>query len=495
MASSSTITLLVIGRDKLVRADFAGRQFGPKNLVQRRRPESDDPAVLIGALVTAGGPKLGRVYILSTDCWTHTLDLSASAANGLSQDELAGMLTFEAEPLSGISAFDAAAAVQPVEQPGPERRFWLTAATSLARDQYEEEIRRLGGKLLGILHPGGLPRPVGAGGSPRSWRRIEFWPGAAVRVAYGGGRLLRQLVDVAPGSARARDEIIEAWQADTSQLGVDEFEHDELLISDEPDLVPNLWPTISLTDEQSLTQWLGQWRQALSARSVGVPVVKIAARPLERKHLMMIAAGIALVVGTLCYGHATWAARQIETAKAEQQLAEAPGKQRDELRKKAESLETELKKLRPDVAKHRSDVELCEKVLADQRTRLAELLRQLSREAPQDWVLRQIEGNGAELKLHGVATGPERLSELSQELNDQLKDLGWAVDPPKQKSQLLADGGGFWKFELTLRDLAPAEASARPVPEVPQQRPTPEQRPPQREPVVARVSEARVEGK
>src|SRR5262249_55421328 len=108
MAKRAATTIVLITRQGLLRADFSR---GPKIALaggwQQPRPDLPDlPALVDAALLQ--GPRPGkRVWVLSTDLWTQTLELATQKAAGIAPAELASALNFEAEALSGLNAFEA----------------------------------------------------------------------------------------------------------------------------------------------------------------------------------------------------------------------------------------------------------------------------------------------------------------------------------------------------------------------------------------------------
>ena len=100
----------------------------------------------------------------------------------------------------------------------------------------------------------------------------------------------------------------------------------------------------------------------------------------------------------------------------------------------------------------RKDVVAAEQLLVLQKKRLATMLRRLGEEAAHGWVLREIDITGEELKLVGVTLHPEHIGELSATIAEEMRGLGWDVEPPAQKAQFNDTKGRPWEFELVLRN-------------------------------------------
>src|SRR5262245_44051776 len=98
-------TLVVITRDQLIRATFnSSRARRPAQFQSRSRPDIDHFPSLVSAALELDRRPPGRVFVLSSDFWTHTLELSIAQLGGVSDHELAQMLNFEAELTSHIDA-------------------------------------------------------------------------------------------------------------------------------------------------------------------------------------------------------------------------------------------------------------------------------------------------------------------------------------------------------------------------------------------------------
>src|SRR5436190_2274628 len=107
MASRVAITLLLLDRDKVVRADFgSGARPEVRDLWQQPRPAVDDFGLLVESALHLGPHPGKRVWVLSGDLWTQTLPLPLLKVDGISEDELSQALAFEVEPLSGVPALE-----------------------------------------------------------------------------------------------------------------------------------------------------------------------------------------------------------------------------------------------------------------------------------------------------------------------------------------------------------------------------------------------------
>ena len=184
----------------------------------------------------------GQVWVLSTEIWTQTISLAAQTVSGLEPEQLARALGFEAEPLSNIRGVEARAACVPVSATGGEREFWTTILPESQLQQIEFVVERVGGRLAGVAHPGGLPWPLAAevGAAPATWRRVELWPGAIVCLAAAEGHGLRvHVVNSDPRPERWRRDL-ESWRDLPADGERREWLHATAAI--EPDESARRWP-------------------------------------------------------------------------------------------------------------------------------------------------------------------------------------------------------------------------------------------------------------
>jgi len=447
---SQSLTLVVLLPDRLVRADFASsRAAEPLQFAVRERPEIDDQASLVEIALSLVAKRPGRTYVLSSDAWTHTLAVSLVNLRNTSAEDVRQMLAFDAEPLSNLSAFEAATGVLTLGDAAGMRTYWVTQVNTAVRDQMVDAVLAAGGKFAGFLHAAGVPQSIEVGGDGSSSvgrGRIEYWSGATARIAHHGGKITAAKVDDS-GVAADREAAVEAWKREATVAAVETLEaRGGRFIED--------FGALNLADEGVLRRWLTAWNRTLRAKTAEVPVVTAPARPMTQRQQGMAAAVLGLLAMGACYGHHAWVKNQAEAAVAEQAEIEAPGKEVASIKQQTSTLEKDLAKIREEAAKLKIEVTQAESLFESHRRRLPELLRRLSADAgaSQDWVLQRISGSGRELTLGGTTMHPEHISQLASELSVDVESLGWGVEPPKQEARNLSANGGPWAFELKLVD-------------------------------------------
>jgi hypothetical protein len=458
---SQPLTIVALLPDRLVRADFSSaRAEAPSQFAVRERPDLDDQASMVEIALSLVAKRPGRTFVLASEIWTHTLAMPLANLRGIAPEEVRQMLAFDAEPLSNLSAFEAATGVQALGDSGGTRSFRITQVGAQIRDQIDDAVRAAGGKFAGLLHPAGVPQAIDGAGlsadgaAPQAGAgRIEFWPGVTARMAIRQGKVAAAKVDDM-GVGADREAVADAWRTEAGVATVDVLDGMGRRSLDDAG-------ALNLSDEGMLRRWLAAWNRALRARTIDAPIVTAPARPMTQRQQGMVAAVLGLVVLGACYAHNEWVKRKIEAAAAEQTELEAPGKEVAAIKQQSTTIEKDLTKIREEAAKLKIEVNQAEALFDSHRRRLPELLRRLSADpsSSRDWVLQKISGSGRELTLAGTTMHPEHISRLASELSVDLESLGWGVEPPKQDARNLVESGGPWAFELKLVDRKQAPAA------------------------------------
>ena len=455
MLRNKSNTLLVISRDRILRADFASpRAEEPAGLAVADRPDTDDAGALTTAALGLLPGKPGRVFVLTADAWTHTLELPTTNVAKLPDDELRQMLGFEAEPLSGHSAFETTTSFLPLGDKNGSRTFWVTQFNTAARDAVEDAVRLAGGKLGGLLHPGGMPWSLAGNTGTDTAARVEFWPGAAVRVATLQGAIASARVDDSVVSANWIDAA-EQWKTTVGVAPVETLVAERGLAEVDPHY-------FDLADEAVLRRWLAGWNRALAGDKRTAPTILAPARPMTPQQRNAIALVLTLIVFGACYGHNRMVTSGIDAATAEQTRLEAPGKELAEITKKIGENQTALKKDTDALAKLRTNSKQIQALLAMHRTRLPELLRRLSSHHDADWFITSISGDEGTLRIRGSTTHPANVTQLTATLSREFWDLGWGLGPAEQSLAVVNEDNGLWVFELQFHDVLYDEANPAP---------------------------------
>jgi hypothetical protein len=449
-------SIVLITRERLVRADFASGGSGQvKGLWQRLRPETDNPAELVDSALRLGRKRLGRVIVLSSDAWAQTLRMPADAARGLADEELARALGFEAEPLSGIAAFDSRVAFTALRSDAQHREFWLVQTPESQLAQIGDVVHAAGGMLVGFGHPAGAAQPRASQAGER-WQRVELWPGAIVCLRGGDDPSPQvHVINAEPGQ-RTWQAKVEQWLEAEPGAGDVQW-----LLPDASVQAPATGngTTVALAQEESLRQWLAAAAGQLFGSSPGVPLVRPAVRPMSKQKQRAITGALAAAALLGCGGHYFWTERAIADLNAQSLALRGEANNYTALKKQVADLASKRDKAQAEMDKLGQKVTACDETLAAHQLRWKKLLELLAQHRPEHLVVQKIDSVGEKLSITGQCLGPHPANALASGLGLRLRELGWDVQPARQEAGTALVGGEPWKFELVLHDSDPAAAA------------------------------------
>ena len=454
MKSRGVNTLLLITHDRLVRADLRpGRAATVADLHEERRPAADDLPSLVEAALRLSRTRPGNVWILSSELWTQVLSLPSDSLSGLKAEEIGRALGFEAEPFSGISALEAAAAQVLLPGEGPQRAFWLTNVLTSQLQQIEDIVRQSGGRLLGMSHPGGLPRPFCLPlNKQETWQRVELWPGAIICVEGGTGRRSTVAVrnsDPKPGRWEAD---VEQWRTSRPAVSASESLHAASGIALDELPAEN---RLSLENADASKQFLTAWADALAEGGLAVPLVTLPKPPMSASTRRAITVAAALAALLVCITASSCSMHSLVAASPKPSGCASLPSSSPRSRARPKSFRSKRPNCRPLVRSCKTTWIIISKYAAQQQ-RLASLLGVLARRSPAQMVIRKIDGNQDEIILHGLCLelqSPDALAGgLAKDLARALGPQGWEVQLPSKHSQAMLAVGGPWEFELRIED-------------------------------------------
>lgn len=307
-------------------------------------------------------------------------------------------------------------------------------------------IRRDGGRLAGIDHPGALPVPLKlpANGSP--FGRVELWPDAVVGVWKAPNTVPTIRV-------WSCDPSTDRWQAEMGQWRASASTADrfEWLAADGYPAPPGIATGIAVNDETNLATLLKTWFNTLSERQSAVPVLRPSPRPMTSRTRWAIAASLCLLAAAGCAAHWHFTEKQVDTVEAQTADNTAQLTRLTEMGRQVEEKTKDRDKRRGERAKR----ERAAYTLEAHRTRFAQLLKLLSETKPADLVIQSIENDGGTTKIVGMTLRPELADNFAQSLHGPLHQLGWEVQPASElaQPQRSAESDGLWRFELLVRNV------------------------------------------
>ena len=322
-------------------AATAARPAGPE-----RRGRDGPPA-------SAGVGRL--VWLLSTDVWTQTLAVARAKMAGLSPEQQAGALGFEAEGLSGHPAVESAVGFvkQPAE--GQDLGYWLVQTPAGPLVLVDEAVARAGGgRLAGVAHPGGLPAPLRSPGAG-SWERVELWPDAVVMVeARDRGAPQVETINFDPQGGRWQGQVEQA----RARRGA--AEHLEMLVSADVRLpaAPGDSSVVRLSDDADLRRWLARWAAVLGKKNVAVPHVKPPLRPLSEMKRRIVGALATGALAGLCAAHYfLWLQPTYNATAAELKTVQEPAVRLADVQKQTKDLEAKSQEFDQQLKWYQRDLE------------------------------------------------------------------------------------------------------------------------------------------
>jgi Tfp pilus assembly protein PilN len=458
----NSLTILLITSERLVRADVRpGGRPGDCQVVEQSRPAVDDLPSLVEAALRMGSGKPRRVLLLSTEVWTQTLPMAAGAAAGMSEDEVALALAFEAEPFSGISPFDSLGACLSLPRGADEPQFWFTQMAASQREQLDFVVGQAGGRLIGVGHPAGLPVPLRST-PPARWQRIELWPDAVVclhREAHGPMHV--HVINTGPHT--------ETWQHDT-EAWFDRFgpvESRETLFGSRRAVLAGEEAAgaepIDLSDEENLVRWFAAWAEHALGRRPEAPILRPAPKPMSTSTRLAIAGLIGAVMLGLCLVHYGWTGAVTRAAEAASAELRRPAEELRKAQSEADELQKQLASLTAQTERMQASVDACVRAMEWNRQRMVGLMAALAQSDPDAFVVQAIETRRDGIRIRGISRLPGQPNELAARLASTLRPLGLQVHPPTKEAGFLAADGGPYLFELLIQDF---HYIRQPLPEV-----------------------------
>ena len=488
MAKRPAHTLVFLGAQRTDRVDL-GPAPGFEVLAQHHQAShgTEDPALRLEAALGAI-PKPGKlVWVLWEGARALILDLPSGVVEGLEQQQLAGALSFEAEPLTSVPAADSAIAGIPQTNAAevlPEfRRYWISQVAASLRDKMEQTVQRAGAKLAGLAHPGGLPRAHWSASEPdahREWRRIEIWENVSFSLrGVAGGPVETRVLRSQPG-----------WDAWIAELPSEDPLHwmgpdPGALVGSEG--APREYEFMPLPQEAAPLDWLRAWAEELRRRPQRVPVIEPLSRVSPYQELSVTGGIAAAAAILLCVGHGLWLSTQAAGFRTKAENLESirtADTTKDNSVKEEARLNAETEKLRPrltELAQRDAALSLeqdrLDKLVSERATRqtrwrelqavhhlaLAELVAALAdferSDNPAVDVVRDVrqDVNGA-LRVTGLCREAACADSFATRLEARLLNAGWRVGAA-QKAQ--RDDGVAFDFSVVLTPLV-LDTAARP---------------------------------
>jgi Tfp pilus assembly protein PilN len=495
MARRAAHTLVFIGVNRIDRIDFGpGPDFAVLGAKHQAALANEEPEILLES-VLVGGARVGKsVWVLWEGATAIMLDMSSGVVVGLEKNQLADALSFEAEPLTGLPATESA--IGGVSQRATKdllpdtKRYWVTQIPAVVRDKLDEAVTRTGAKLLGIAHPGGLPRAHWGESAEAEraidWRRVEIWQDLTFSLhGRPDGTTETRVIRSSPGSEKWASDLPSegpvSWMGPgpVTRVGPDGRRVTDSLTLLSGDGSPLETEKIDLARDKGPMEWLRAWIEELSSTSRRVPVVERFTNASPNRKFYVaggVLAGLALaacIVHGEVVGYQTAAtntrAVQLEALRAQMTPIDKSKQDESETQALAEKLKgqlTDLDTQLQQLQEQASDLDKKQAEIAERRNRvlylqtiqrpaLAMLLDAVAKveDDPQaEVVIKDIRQSpdGGSLVLTGLSKHATEVNAFAVELQTQLTLKEWKVGAAQKKLR-----GDLQAFDFTL-NLTPA---------------------------------------
>jgi FtsZ-binding cell division protein ZapB len=452
-----------------------------------------DAVAAVEAAGRLAGKKLGPVWILSTDLWCQPMSVPAEVGVRIPAPQLPRFLSFEAEPLSGLSPQEAQSAAVSLEHISEQSNYWYLQTPTSQFDAWEGRIAALGGKLQGVAHPAGLPGPVSnEHGRVTSWQRLEVWPEMAVCLHAEPNRAPRvHLIPTTVGSNEWRAQADRWFESQGRAI------HREILALDryslpQPDAAAPIGPafdafdkppaetngwdaavTLSLDDDAARGDWLAQWAAALGRyreRGATFPMLRPVAKPMDARTRRTVTLGLGALTLLACMGHSHWTetTNTSEAARLKQEIAQlqAPAKEMQQVKKSIQETQQQRDALASRNQSVARQLTASQRIIEAYRGRMAGLLESLATHGGGQIVVHAITQENDGLTITGRCLEQRQASQLAKAIAREMAPLGLHVTLPSITATYALPSGGPFEFVLEIGNGSATQMPAADIPEI-----------------------------
>jgi len=411
---------------------------------------SGDIGLSIEALLAAMPGRQKQIYVLTTEVWSQAVTVESRSLRRIDKSQIPQMLAFEAESFSGIPASSARTAIHPLDAGPLETTYWVSQIDSTRFAQAADAVAFHGGKLLGLIHPAGLPAPLTI--SKGDWTRLEQWDDANVVVSgHSRSSIQRKFIDDVEQKvntpASARDFL--------TRMGIECGAIVEILNQQSPDAVESEPHIVDMTNEGDLLAFLSAWSRELR-KPKSLPVIRpVRARAsAQTKRTLGLVATAAAVIGIAAHHHLTTThnGSRVQSLQTEITERQQPIDQFTTQQKQLQELETTLADTRSKATELQTQVVRYLGQLGIHRSRIARLLRSLGESRPRDLILSGVESDGDEIRVVGRSVRPEAIIDFASKMAKQLEPMNLAIRIPRREALLVTADGGPYEFEYIISD-------------------------------------------
>ena len=432
------VTIIFVADREVVRLDF-GRQAAVPTYQFRSEVDAESSLVQSIGLVLQGQPRVGqRVVVLSTTVWSQVLFLPAMSVQGISREELAEALKFEAETLSGLEIDDIAISFLAGERSEDQQKYWVSVFSQIELTLLTQSIQNAGGRVVQVMHPAGAGRLEANLGE----RQVEFWDRSCF-IFEAGKRILGR-VQV------SNDESI--CNPETKLIFGPENE-----IGTEP-----VGKSIrTLAKEVDLFEWASGIAVALEGTEVPfAPVLQVVRRTVATPVRHLISLLLAIVIGAFCVWHWFFVSGQNNRLRAEIVKIQEPARKKKKYNSELATILENRNKVAAEAEEVGDQLKRVQFFIDYQKDRFAQLLDLLVELRTDELVIGDLGASEEGVSISGVSLSVESAQAFAKRLRENAVGMGWVVNPAKQEGRQQMTSGGPWDFEILLTDTGPFEKTA-----------------------------------
>lgn len=456
----SKFTILLISPTHLSRVDLrVGRSPKVDDIWIRPSVDSGSLGTLVDTALRLGKNRKRKTFVATTRCWSGNVSVAAELIRDTSDEERSQTIALEAEPFSGISAFDGMSAERPLPPTSAgDQRYWVTQISGGELREIDSAVRTAGGRLMGVAHPA-VPFPNAPTSADEAWQSLQSWDGTTL-ATRGNGEAIADMLTITSNlqSGRTQQELNDFFPL---PKGTDTSVTKQWYASEPfPPALASLpfsqdLETYDLTTETDLARWAIAWIQQQQATSLGLPTIQVPKKPLSIEAAVAIAAFLGLITMGLCTAHFWHLRSELTTHEATiakaKELAEQLKQDKSRLKKieeQSDQLDEEIASKAGESLKLQNQLIVATKLIQDRRSRWLKLVDTVVDVGEQTSWVNEILGDGNRVTLSGLAVDDASVHRLATAISRSLRNEGWNALPADtdvdEESQLIR-----FQIELT----------------------------------------------
>ena len=420
------------------------------HFVARAAEPDGDIGRSIEALLASLPARSKNVYVLSTDVWSQPIPIESRTARRIDARQISQALAFEAQELSGLAVNESRTAAKLLVSGPIETFYWVSQIESDLYSQAADAIHINGGRLAGIQHPAGLPRPLNDQG--KNWTRLEVWQGLEF-MRSGDQRGNADCHFPAQPFAIPIDpqEAVDAelGAGTSSEQSVEVFFESRAIAENSPGI-----EAVVLDDDAALERFLKQWAKSLKQDTVPmIRPLRQPASPEAKRKVALLMCVAAIVVVALHFNLSRFVLRrQVSDLREAVTSLREPITEYNSAKKKISETEKKLGEAREERDKLKQQFTTYKTQIGTHRGRVLALLKTLSDRRPYDLIIRNLTCDGNRIRVKGRSVSAQSAARFGQVLAEELRQWNLSVEIPQMEALVRKPDGSPYEFEYVIRD-------------------------------------------